>query len=101
MPTKKNDLRKAVADYTIHVPLGAGQLLLEKGKELTVKVGSLSQGPRTRVRRTYADLAKRGEKVAQDLRHSALGRRLGQTRAASEPVKAKTSATSSSTRKAG
>ncbi len=92
MPTKKSDLRKAVANSTIHVPLGAGQLLIEKGKELTVKVGSFARDPRTRVRRTYADLAKRGEKVARDLRHSALGRRaLGRTPAASRPSTRKAS----------
>jgi len=99
MPAKKtNDLRKAVADYTIHVPLGAGQLLIEKGMELTVKVGSFAQDPRTRVRRTYADLAKRGEKVAKDLRHSRIGRRaIGQTKAATDTVRAAVSGTKRST----
>jgi len=91
MPAKKSSTdgaRSALTDYAIHVPLGAGQLLIEKGKELTVKVGTFAQDPRTRVRRTYAELAKRGEKVARDLRHSKLGRRaLGQTKAASDTVR--------------
>ena len=109
MPTKKSTadgVRSALTDYAVHVPLGAGQLLIEKGKELTVKVGSFAQDPRTRVRRTYADLAKRGEKVARDLRHSKLGRRaLGQTKAATDTVRkavtgTKGSATRPSTRQA-
>ena len=110
MPAKKSStdsVRKALTDSAIHVPLGAGQLLIEKGKELTVKVGTFAQDPRARVRRTYADLAKRGEKVARELRHSPLGRRtLGQTRAATDTVRRavggtpKRTATRPSTRKA-
>jgi hypothetical protein len=100
MPTKKSTtdgVRSALTDYAIHVPLGAGQLLIEKGKELTVKVGSFAQDPRKRVRRTYADLAKRGEKVARDLRHSKLGRRLGQTKAATDTVRKAVTGTMGST----
>ena len=78
MPAKNSssdDLRKALADYVVHVPLGAGQLLMEKGKELSKKVGSVAQDSGRSVAKTYADLAQRGEKVAKNLRHSSYARR--------------------------
>ena len=73
--SSSDDLRKALADYMVHVPLGAGQLLMEKGKELSKKVGSVAQDSGRSVAKTYADLAERGEKVAKNLRHSAYARR--------------------------
>src|SRR2546426_1767350 len=68
--SSSDDLREALADYMVHVPLGAGQLLMEKGKELSKKVGSVAQDSGRSVAKTYADLAQRGEKVAKNLRHS-------------------------------
>ncbi len=92
--SRSDDLRKALADYVVHVPLGAGQLLMEKGKEFSTKVGSVAQDSGRSVAKSYADLAQRGEKVAKNLRHSSFARRTV------EPTKATTGTTRSPAKKA-
>ena len=44
--TKRYDARKALADYYVYAPLGAGQVLLEKSKELSDKAVQLAQSQR-------------------------------------------------------
>jgi formyltetrahydrofolate synthetase len=89
--TKKYDTRKALADYYVYAPLGAGQLLLEKAKELSGNVVELAQSQRHDWTNTYQELAKRGEKLVASIRRSAYTRRaVDQTKAARSQVKAAT-----------
>ena len=88
--TKKQETRKAL-DYYLYVPLGAGQLLVEKTKSLSGKAFELAQHRRTSLARTYGDLAKRGEKLARSIRTSAATRRaFAQTKTARSHVRAAT-----------
>lgn len=87
--TRKYDTRKAMADYYVYAPLGAGQLLLEKGREVSGKALQLAQGQRQDWIRTYQDLAKRGEKIVASIRRSPYTRRaIDQTKVARSQVKA-------------
>ena len=87
--TKKYDARKALADYYVYAPLGAGQLLLEKSKEISGKAVEFAQGQREGWYKTYQDLAKRGEKLVASVRRSPYTRRaIDQTKAARSQVKA-------------
>ena len=89
--TKRYDARKALADYYVFAPLGAGQVLLEKGRELSGKAVQLAQSQREDWGKTYQDLAKRGEKIVASIRRSAATRRaVDQTRVARSQVKAAT-----------
>ncbi len=87
--TRKYDTRKALADYYVYAPLGAGQLLLEKSRELSGKAVEFAQGRRQDWMKTYQDLAKRGEKLASSVRRSTYTRRaIDQTKVARTQVKA-------------
>jgi len=87
--TKRYDARKALADYYVFAPLGAGQVLLEKGRELSGKAVQLAQSQREDWGKTYQDLAKRGEKLARSIRASAATRRaFAQTKTARSHVRA-------------
>jgi len=87
--TKKNDARKALADCYVYAPLGAGQLLLEKGKELSGKAVQLAQSQRQDWMKNYQDLARRGERLVASVRRSPYTRRaLEQTKVARSQVKA-------------
>jgi hypothetical protein len=89
--TKRYDARKALADYYVYAPLGAGQLLLEKGKELSGKAAQLAQSQREDWTKTYQDLATRGQKLVASVRRSAATRRaIDQTKVARSQVKAAT-----------
>jgi predicted Zn-dependent protease len=87
--TKKYDTRKALADYYVYAPLGAGQLLLEKGKEFSGKAVQFARGQRTDLVKSYQDLAKRGEKLVAGIRRSPYTQRaIDQTKVARSQVKA-------------
>ena len=63
--TRKSDAKKQLSDYYLYVPLGAGQLLVEKTKTVSAKAFKLAKGGRKSAVRTYEDLAKRGENLAK------------------------------------
>jgi hypothetical protein len=87
--TKKYDTKKALSDYYLYVPLGAGQLLVEKTKTLSEKAFAFAKDRRTGAVQTYEDLAKRGEKLARSIRTSASTRRaFEQTKTARSRVRA-------------
>ena len=89
--TKKYDARKALADYYVYAPLGAGQLLLEKSRELSGKAVEFAQSQREDWGKNYQGLAQRGEKVVASIRRSAATRRaIDQTKVARSQVKAAT-----------
>jgi hypothetical protein len=81
-------LRKALFDYYVYAPLGAGQLLIEKARELPGKAKSVSAW-RQDLSRAYRDLAERGEKLVSGIRRSAYTQRaMDQTKTAQSQVKA-------------
>ena len=87
--TKKYDARNALADYYVYAPLGAGQLLLEKGKELSGKAADFALGQRKDWIESYQDLARRGEKIVASIRRSPYTHRaIEQTKVARSQVKA-------------
>jgi hypothetical protein len=79
MPTAKsrykNGTKKALLDYYVYAPLGAGQLVVEKTKELTGKAAGAAKGQRRAFAKAYASLANRGEKLVSSVRRSAYTRR--------------------------
>jgi hypothetical protein len=84
----KYNVRKALYDYYVYAPLGAGQLLIEKARELPGKAKNVSAW-RKNVSKAYQDLAERGEKLFSSIRGSAYTRRaIDQTRTAQSQVKA-------------
>ena len=87
--SKQYETKRALSDYYLYVPLGAGQLLVEKTKSLTGRVFTLAKDPRRNVTRTYQDLAHRGQKVAKSIRTSKATRRaMSQTKTARSRVRA-------------
>ena len=90
MATKTGyDTRKALRDYYVYAPLGAAQLLVEKGKELSGRAVEMSQTGWRNVTDTYRGLAERGEKLVQSIRGSASTQRaIEQTKVARTQVKA-------------
>jgi hypothetical protein len=84
----KSNVRKALYDYYVYAPLGAGQLLVEKAKELPGKAKNVSAW-RQNVSKTYRDLADRGEKLVSSIRGSAYTHRaMDQATVAQTQVKA-------------
>lgn len=63
--------RKTWRDYSLYVPLGAGQLVVEKTRGLMDKAWAVAQSPGTTAVQAYQGLAARGEKLAQSIRRSA------------------------------
>ena len=92
MATTKSgyDVKKALTDYYVYVPLGATQVFIEKAKELPGKARSMSFGTwRDNVAERYQDLAQRGHKLADSVRRSAYTQRaVEQTKVARSQVKA-------------
>jgi hypothetical protein len=89
--TTKRYARKAFADYYVYAPLGAGQLLLEKSRELSGKAVQFAQSHREDWVKSYQELAERGEKLVASIRRSAATRRaIDQTKVARSQVKAAT-----------
>jgi len=57
--------------------LGAGQLVLDKAKDLSSSATRYARGGRSSVDSTVRDLVKRGEKVVRTVRRSDIARRTG------------------------
>jgi hypothetical protein len=77
MPTAKSKYttKKALLDYYVYAPLGAGQLAVEKTKELAGKAAGAARRQRKGFVKTYTQLADRGEKLVTSVRKSAYTRR--------------------------
>jgi hypothetical protein len=80
--------KRTLTDYYVYAPIGAGEVLVEKTRELSRKTWTEAQQRRQKLLRTYADLAKRGEKLVTSLRKSAYTRRaVDQAKTARSQVK--------------
>jgi hypothetical protein len=77
MPTTKTRYgpKKALLDYSVYAPIGAGQLLVEKTRELAGKAADTAKGQRKSFVKSYSKLAQRGEKLVSSVRRSANTRR--------------------------
>jgi hypothetical protein len=77
MPTTKSKYgtKKALLDYYVYAPLGAGQLVIEKTKELADKAAHTATGQRKTFTKAYYGLAERGEKLVTSVRKSVYTRR--------------------------
>ena len=77
MPTTKTKYgsRKALLDYYVYAPLGAGQLMMEKSKELAEKAANTAMTQRRSVAKLYTELAQRGERLVSSVRRSAYTKR--------------------------
>jgi hypothetical protein len=77
MPTTKSTYgtKKALLDYYVYAPLGAGQLAVEKTREFAGKAAGAAKGQRKVFLKTYAKLAERGEKLVKSVRKSAYTKR--------------------------
>ena len=89
--TTKYDTRKALYDYYVYAPLGAGQLFIEKVRELPGKAWTMATERRMSLAQTYRDLAERGEKMVRGIRKSSYTTRaIEQAKTARTPLKAAT-----------
>jgi hypothetical protein len=72
MPSTKTKYgtKKALLDYYVYAPLGAGQLLVEKTRELAGKAAHTAKGQRKAFVKSYSKLALRGEKLVTSVRRS-------------------------------
>jgi hypothetical protein len=85
----KYDTRKALFDYYVYAPIGAGQLVAEKTKELSAKAMAMAKEPRITLVKAYRDLTERGEKLVKGMRSSSYTKRaIAQTKTAGTQVKA-------------
>jgi hypothetical protein len=81
MPTAKTKYgtkygtKKALLDYYVYAPLGAGQLVVEKTREFAGKAAHTAKGQRKVILKSYSKLAQRGEKLVSSVRKSAYTRR--------------------------
>jgi hypothetical protein len=73
--TTKRQASKSLVDYYVYVPLGAGQLFIEKSKELSGAAVTFAKGRTKDITKSYESLAKRGEKIASSIRRSAYTKR--------------------------
>ena len=86
--TTKSQAKKSAIDYYVYVPLGAGQLLFEKSRQLSSAAVKIAKGRRKDVTKGYQSLAKRGEKLASSIQRSVYTKRaLEQTGKARQQVK--------------
>ena len=92
MATKQSyDTRKVVLDTYVYAPLGATQVLIEKGKEYGTKALEVAKDQRETAVKTYRDMVVRGEKLVGSMRRSAYTRRaIDQAKTARSQVKAAT-----------
>ncbi|MGH2572556.1 MAG: hypothetical protein ACRDGU_03595 [Actinomycetota bacterium] len=93
MATKKPkyDARKALLDYSVNVPLGAGQLVVEKARLLFGKAWTIARSPRETTMQALLGLAHRGEELTQSIRRSAYTKAaVGQVKTARSQTKAAT-----------
>ncbi|MBA3551718.1 MAG: hypothetical protein H0W27_02455 [Actinobacteria bacterium] len=73
----------------VYAPIGAGQLVMEKAREVPDVVGQMASDPRGRMIRMYRDLTDRGERIVSGVRRSAPTRRaVNQAGSARSRVKA-------------
>ena len=80
--------KKALTDYYVYAPLGAGELVIEKSRELSRKAWARTLRERKQLLKGYRDLARRGEKLVTGVRKSAYTRRaVGQAKTARSQVK--------------
>jgi hypothetical protein len=85
----KLDVKTAFTNYAVYLPLGAGQLVIEKSKEFSGKAMTMAQQRREEMAKVYRDLAKRGEKLVKSIRISPYTQRaVDQTKIARGQVKA-------------
>jgi hypothetical protein len=78
MPTSTKNRpssRKGLTHYAIYAPIGAGEVVVEKTREASVRALKLAQERRRDVMKGYYDLARRGEKLVSSVRRSAYTRR--------------------------
>jgi hypothetical protein len=90
MPATKTKSRakRSAIDYYFYVPLGAGQLLVEKTRQLSSAAVMFAKGRTKDFNKGYASLAKRGEKLASSIRRSVYTKRaIEQTDKARQQVK--------------
>jgi hypothetical protein len=86
--TTKSRTSKSFVDYYVYVPLGAGQLLIEKTKRLSGSAVKFAKGRTKDVTKGYESLAKRGEKLASSIQRSVYTKRaIDQTDKARQQVK--------------
>jgi hypothetical protein len=87
--TTKYDTRKALFDYYVYAPLGAGQLFIEKVRELPGKAWTMATDQSKSLVKAYLDLAERGEKIVKGMSKSTYTTRaIQQTKTARSHVKA-------------
>jgi hypothetical protein len=80
--------KKALADTYIYAPLGAGDLVIEKSRELSRKAWTRALRERKQLLDGYRDLARRGEKLVASVRKAAYTRRaVGQAKTARSQVR--------------
>jgi multidrug resistance efflux pump len=69
--TKSRATKKsALTDYAVYAPLGAGQFVIEKSRELSRKAWTKAQANSRHVAKGYHGLAVRGERVVDSVRRS-------------------------------
>ena len=84
----KSQARKSALDYSVYVPLGAGQLLIEKTKQFSGTAVKIAKGRRKDFSKGYLSLAKRGEKLVSSVQRSVYTKRaVEQTDKARQQVK--------------
>jgi hypothetical protein len=91
MPTTtSNDAPKRIRESYL-ATLGAGQLVVEKGRQVSGDVVAYAQGARRSLDGTLKGLVKRGEKLEKSIRSSAYTKRaIDQSKVARSQVKAAT-----------
>src|SRR2546428_3115272 len=78
MPTTTksgSSTKKALTDYYVYAPLGAGELLIQKTRELSKKAWTGGRKQRKQLLTNYRDLAKRGERLVRSVQKSVYTRR--------------------------
>jgi len=86
--TTKSKARKSALDYSVYVPLGAGQLLIEKSRQFSGQALKVAKGRSKDITKGYESLAKRGEKLASSIQRSVYTKRaIDQTDKARQQVK--------------
>jgi hypothetical protein len=84
----KSQAKKSAIDYYVYVPLGAGQLLIEKTRQLSGAAVTFAKSRTKDLNKSYVSLAKRGEKLASSIRRSVYTKRaIEQTDKARHQVK--------------
>jgi hypothetical protein len=86
--TTTSKAKKSAYDYYVYVPLGAGQLLIEKTREFSDAAVMFAKELVDDFMKGYESLAKRGEKIASSIGRSEYTKRaIEQTDKARSQVK--------------